>query len=59
VVVHPTEKIFQKNTGDLQWKMRANCNASLCASLRKTAGAKAMESNEKSNAKNNATGRTK
>jgi hypothetical protein len=38
---------FQKNTGDLQWKMRAVCNASPCASERKATSARTMGSNGK------------
>jgi hypothetical protein len=41
------EKFFEKNTSDLQWKMRAKYNARLCAALRKFAGARTMENNEK------------
>jgi hypothetical protein len=41
------QKFFGKNTGDLQWKMRANYNARLCAGLRKSAGARTMDNNEK------------
>jgi hypothetical protein len=47
----PTEKFFPKNTIDLQWKMRANYNVRLCASLRKAASAGTMENNEKNNEK--------
>jgi hypothetical protein len=49
----PTKNFFGKNTIDLQWKMRANYNASLCASLRKAAGAGTMENNAKNNALSN------
>jgi hypothetical protein len=38
---------LQKNTGDLQWEMRANYNARPCTGERKAAGAKTMENNEK------------
>jgi hypothetical protein len=44
-----------KNTIDLQWKIRANYNARLCASLRKAAGARTMGNNGKNNAQNNGT----
>src|SRR5262245_25421562 len=44
---------FQKNTMDLQWKMRADYNASPCAGSRKPASARTMENNEKNNGKNN------
>jgi hypothetical protein len=40
---------------DLQWKMRGNYNARLCASLRKAADARTMENNGKNNAQNNGT----
>src|SRR5262249_51205978 len=47
-------KFFRKNTIDLQWKMHADYNARLCASLRKAAGARTMENNGNNNGKNNA-----
>jgi hypothetical protein len=37
------EKKFRKNTIDLQWKMRANYNATPCNGERKAAGARTME----------------
>jgi hypothetical protein len=46
-------KFFGKNTIDLQWKMRANYNAGLCASLRKAAGARSIAINGKNNSQNN------
>ena len=36
-----------KNTGDLQWEMRANYNANHCADERKAAGARTMRAMEK------------
>jgi hypothetical protein len=47
------KKFFRENTIDLQWQMRANYNARLCASSRKAAGARTMENNGKNNAMNN------
>jgi hypothetical protein len=47
------EKIFQKNTMDLQWKIGTNYNASHCVGERKTPGARTMDNNEKNNAENN------
>src|ERR1051326_602725 len=38
---------------DLQWEMRSNYNARLCAGLRKSAGARTMENNGKNNAQSN------
>jgi hypothetical protein len=49
----PTEKFFEKNTMDLQWKMRANYNAKPCEDKGKASGARTMENNGKNNAKNN------
>ena len=46
-------KIFRRNTIDLQWKMRANYNARLCAGFRKSAGARTMGNNGKNNAHSN------
>jgi hypothetical protein len=46
----PEQKFFEKNTIDLQWKMRANYKARLCVSLRKAAGAGTMANNGKNNA---------
>src|SRR5215831_12759244 len=46
-------KIFGKNTIDLQWKMRANYNARLCAGFKKSAGARTMENNGKNNVQSN------
>lgn len=43
------QKFFRKNTGDLQWKMHANYNAKLCAGSRKSASARTMENNARSN----------
>jgi hypothetical protein len=37
----------EKNTGDLQWKMRANYNARPCDGERKAAGAETMKNNGK------------
>ena len=48
----------QKNTIDLQWKMRANYNARPCDRERKAAGATTMENNGKNNAQNNGNRRT-
>jgi hypothetical protein len=48
----------KKNTGDLQWKIGANCNARPCDSERKAAGATTMENNGKNNAQNNGNRRT-
>src|SRR5262249_41905324 len=50
----PIGKLFWKNTGDLQEKMRANYRTRPCASLRKAAGARTGKNNEKNNGKNNA-----
>jgi hypothetical protein len=52
------EKIFRKNTIDLQWKMRANYNVSPCDDERKAADARTMENNGKNNAQNNGNSRT-
>jgi len=46
-------KTFGKNTIDLQWKMRANYNARLCAGFRKAAAAKTMANMGKNNAQSN------
>jgi hypothetical protein len=46
-----------KNTGDLQWKIDAVCNATPCDDERKAAGAITMENNEKNNAENNGNNR--
>src|SRR5262249_42343172 len=51
------QNFFEKNTIDLQWKMRANYNARLWASLRKAAVAKTMKNNGKNNAQNNGNNR--
>jgi hypothetical protein len=51
------QKIFRKNTGDLQWKMRTNYNARPCDGERKAAGAGTMASNGKNNAENNGSSR--
>jgi hypothetical protein len=48
----PRRKKFGKNTGDLQWEMRANYNARPCADERKAAGAGTMDINGKSNGSN-------
>jgi hypothetical protein len=45
--------LAQKNTGDLQWKMRANYNARPCTGERKASGARTMKNNGKNNAQNN------
>jgi hypothetical protein len=47
----PWKNFSEKNTIDLQWKMRANYNARPCASLRKAAGAGTMGNNGKNNKK--------
>jgi hypothetical protein len=39
--------VANKNTGDLQWELRAICNVRPCADDRKAAGARTMGSNEK------------
>jgi hypothetical protein len=52
------EKNSAKNTIDLQWKMRANYNASPCAGEEKTAGAGTMANNRKNNAQSNRNSRT-
>jgi hypothetical protein len=51
------EKFSQKNTIDLQWKMRANYNARPCDGERKAAGAGTMKNNGKNNAQNNGNSR--
>src|SRR5690348_6880381 len=48
----------QKNTGDLQGKMRANYNASPCDGERKAAGAGTEANREKNRAQNNGNRRT-
>ncbi len=45
--VQPPAFLVQKNTGDLQGKMRANYNASHCDDGRKAAGAGTMENRER------------
>jgi hypothetical protein len=52
--LHPHCK---QNTIDLQWKMRANYNASPCDGERKAAGATTMANNGKNNAQNNGNSR--
>jgi hypothetical protein len=43
----PVPGLQNRNTGDLQWEMRANYNARYCADERKAVGARTMVINEK------------
>jgi hypothetical protein len=47
VIATSSDSTPQKNTIDLQWKMRPVCNASSCEDERKGVGARAMGSNGK------------
>jgi hypothetical protein len=51
-------KNFSQNTIDLQWKMRANYNASPCADEEKAAGAGTIANNRKNNAQSNRNSQT-